>query len=417
MQTTYKLSTGAISPRATLIFAVCAAGFLVCLAAVSGLDRPTWGDEWHFVETVEQFGAELNLETLRTYDEMSTPLPFIIYAAWGNAFGFEIERLRVLSLLIAFATYLLLYLLLVRMLTSVRVVWLGTTFVLLHPYMIGFSIFVFTDMSAIMFMLAACLALVHRRPVWFGCMLAAALLCRQYLGFVFLASLLFFGHQWCMNRRDHSLSMLLATGLSMLPLLSLFYLWGGVHPDNVRQEFYTDEVLGFHASALVLYISLMSLYLLPVLLVCRRLVWRSKRIWLVSLVLSGAYYLYPITPSAAATEANLQTVGLLHRMLPAITESEWLPHALFYLGFLAGLPVLIFILSETCKRLKNKDDNFVLFLDLCVLSFLLVMPFSYLTWEKYFMPVLPLLTVRLLITYGAGAAREGGAPADSKLVR
>lgn len=412
MHTAQRSPVGTISHRATLTFAVCAVGFLVSLAVLAGLDRPTWGDEWHFVETVERFGNDPSLETLQTYDQMSTPLPFMIYAAWGATFGFEIERLRILSLLIAFITYLLFYFLLAKLLGSVRTVWLGAAFVMLHPYMIGFSIFVFTDMSAIMFMLAACLALCYRRPIWFGCMLAAALLCRQYLGFVFIASLSYSGYQLFASRQIHSKPMFFATLLSALPIVSLFCLWGGFHPDNVRQQFYNDEAFSFHAAAMVLYISLMSIYLLPILFACRRLVWKRRSIWFVSLILSCLYWFFPVSPSQTALEAGTHTVGLLHRMLSAITESEWLPHMVFYVGFLAGLSVLIFVIRDTRKRLKNKDDTFVLFLNLCILSFLLVMPFSYLAWEKYFMPLMLLLTVRLLIAHDTSATRTPGLPAD-----
>ena len=44
------------------------------LYMVVGLRQPTWADEHHFISTIEEFGEELSLRQLRTYNEMSPPL-------------------------------------------------------------------------------------------------------------------------------------------------------------------------------------------------------------------------------------------------------------------------------------------------------------------------------------------------------
>ena len=75
-----------------------------------GLRQPTWADEHHFISTIEEFGEELSLRQLRTYNEMSTPLPFILYALWGKLVGFHLHQLRFFSLIIALFTFIYFFL-------------------------------------------------------------------------------------------------------------------------------------------------------------------------------------------------------------------------------------------------------------------------------------------------------------------
>src|SRR5262249_25332232 len=80
------------------------------LAWSVGIGRPFRGDEPHFVETIIQFGTRpLNLDLLTHYNEMSGPVPFVLYGTWGRVFGFGPPVLRLFSVVVALATYLLWY--------------------------------------------------------------------------------------------------------------------------------------------------------------------------------------------------------------------------------------------------------------------------------------------------------------------
>src|SRR5437868_4207542 len=75
-----------------------------------GIDRPLRADEPHFVGTIIQFGTNpLSLDLLAHYNEMSGPVPFVLYGAWGRMFGFEPLTLRLFSIVVAVATYVLLF--------------------------------------------------------------------------------------------------------------------------------------------------------------------------------------------------------------------------------------------------------------------------------------------------------------------
>ncbi len=355
-----------------------------------------WGDERHFAETVRLFANEPTLATLRTYPEMSGPLPFALYALWGMLAGLELPSLRVLSLLIAPASYLLCH----------RIVWLVfrngiaalllTLFLALHPYMIGFSVFVFTDGPAILFVLIALLGAVRDRPMIVFVGLAGALLSRQYL--VFLPAAII---GWTLttladpNQRRPAFELLVAALVATLPLALLTLLWGGLSPDNNLRRLYLNEGLSFHPDFLVLYISLLFLYLLPVVAFSWRQVYGDWRVNAVALVLGPSYFLFPVGASPYARDIGVHTVGLFHKALVALNGPAWIPHAVFFLGFVLGLPIVIQVVRSAHARIRAGQRDLPLLLDLSILLFLIVMPFSYLNWEKYLLPLVPLAAIRI----------------------
>ncbi|HPC11315.1 MAG TPA: hypothetical protein PK112_04360, partial [candidate division Zixibacteria bacterium] len=78
----------------------------------------------------------------------------------------------------------------------------------------------------------------------------------------------------------------------------------------------------------------------------------------------------------------------------------------FFAGFLFGLPIVLHIAQSAVARIRARTGDVVLLLDSGVIAFLLVMPFSYLAWEKYMMPLAPLVLARL------AALRVPGDPAS-----
>ena len=55
------------------------------------------------------------------------------------------------------------------------------------------------------------------------------------------------------------------------------------------------------------------------------------------------------------------------------------------------------LLLDAVGRWRSDRVDFQLFLDLVVFAFLAVMPWSYLHWEKYLMPLIPVLVLRILL--------------------
>ncbi len=364
---------------------------------IADLNRPPWGDERYFVETIRCFGREISIDTISHYDQMSGPLPFVLYALWGRLVGFELYTLRLLSILIALISYLLFHRILFTMFGKPAIPFWASAFLAMHPYMLGFSIFVFTDGLMILGLLVVWYAVTRRNPWLLFLGTAAALLSRQYAISFVMAMSGFYALQAFMRKTPRSVPMLTASILAVVPLGTLFLLWNGFSPINEKTDLYMLSGLAFHPSALTLYVSLFVVYLWPVVLLRFRSIYRNKQLLLGCFVLSWVYWLIPVEPSPFAVDINVHTVGLFHRLLVRIVAAPWFSQAVFYLAFALGLPLVIVVLWDTCERLRSREPDLLLLLNFMIILFLVVMPFSYLTWEKYLVPLLPFAILRLLL--------------------
>ena len=390
-------SKNALVDWKSLIACVCIIGALEAIAAWAvGIDRPLRADEPHFVETIIQFGTTpLSLDLLTHYNEMSGPVPFVLYGAWGRLFGFEPHMLRLFSIVVAVATYVLLFWFLQSETGNLRLSAIGTAFVALHPYMLYLSLFIYTDMLAIMCLIGAIAAVRRERPLWMALALCGAMLNRQYLVFATGAASAYYLARCIQLRQRGDVVPLLAVVASVVPLAGLCALWGGLCPDGNLKHIYLDKHPSFHVSSLVLYVSLTSIYLSPVVAARWREFFGRKAPLVVAAALCWLYWLFPVTPSPIAAESGFR-VGMLHLALHRLFESEVLEQLVFFAGFAGGLAVVTALALDAWRRWNKRQIDFQFFLDLTVFAFLAVMPCSYLHWEKYFMPLVPVLLLRIL---------------------
>ncbi len=380
------------------LFVVLVLLFQSAMAYLVGLDASLSGDEKHFVATIRQFGQGLSIHLLRTYEEMSTPLPFLLFSGWGRLFGFDIVSLRLGSLLVAVLTYITWFGLLGSVLRSGWRVWFGAWLLVLNPYMIYLSIFVHTDTITILFVLLAVLAWRFDRPWMMALALAAAMLCRQYVVYVAGAAALNAIVGWLGTRERSQAITSIASIASVVPLLILFIFWGGAKPDNELQKLYMPYAFVFHPTSLVLYISVLGLYLLPVTLTVWGRVYGQWKVVAGAAIVSFVYWLFPVKASAPSIEQiNVHTVGLLHKALRWMGGEGWPEQMVFYAGFLLGLPIIWLLVVDGLKQARAGQGALRLFLNLSGVLFLLVMPWSYLHWEKYILPVYPLMILRILM--------------------
>ena len=400
--TTFHLTDRA---RGTLLVAVVTAAWLTLVANIA-FHRPPWGDERHYLETVRTFGRDLSAETLRTYPgELAPPLAFALYAGWGRLVGFEAPRLRLLSLVIAFATVLAVHGLACRVLRDGRDAVLAALFFLVHPYTVGLSVFVFNDMTAILFAVVLAIGVAVARPTVVIVASAAGLMTRQYFAFLTAAAALYYLIRWTRQRRSSDLAALAGLAGSCLPLVAMFLLWGGLGPASATRAHYLSAGLSFHPTALTLYVTQLFTFLWPLLLLHPSAWARHTRGWWATVAgLSFAYWLAPIRPAPAQIVAGIDTIGLLHRAIRATVGrmGAAAEDVFFWIAFGLGVAVLLSLAGDIVSRRKDAWPDARAFLGFAVLSFLVVMPFSYLHWEKYFMPLLPLAAVLLL------AMREDG---------
>lgn len=355
-----------------------------------------WGDEYHFIQTAIQFNKDISLSQLKHYNEMSTPLPFILYALWGKLWGFQLHNLRLFSIIIGFITILTYYFLFRKCIDHEKSVILLTIFLTFQPYMIGLMFFVYTDMLTMLFLALTLLALRKEDPILFTLSSCAGLLCRQYFAFLLLAAGLYFLFRLFILKDTHSYKMIISAIISTIPLLMLFLLWNGFSPQNKMKIRYLGKGLYFHPSFLILYISLLFVYLSPIIIYYWKYFYRNYRFVLLSLLIGSIYFLFPVETSEPAIEANVLTVGFFHRLIRTIIGQQW-EQLIFFIAFVMSLPILFSIGNDLYQRLKSHKFDFIFILDLSVFSFLLIMPFSYLNWEKYFLPLIPITMLQITL--------------------
>ncbi len=372
--------------------------------ALFGLDRPFWGDESHFYRTVLLFESNFSLETLLHYEEMSTPLPFGLYAGWGALFGTSVQTLRLLSLLIAAGTFVTFYRTVERMAPG-EYAPLGLTACLaFNPYTVGLSLFIFPDMLTLLFVLLMIQAIHEDQPVQLGVASALGLLCKQYAAFMTLAAFIVVAIDFVRFRERRALGSMLGLAASVIPVGVLFLYWGGFSPDNSIKELYLDEAFVYHPNAASLYLILLFLYPLPVVVYQWRAIYADLRVLLGAFLVSWVYFAFPVRASASALQGGVETVGFTHRLLERLLEAPWVD-AVFFVLFFLSLPVCYALMEDVWRRLRRPAFDRSTVLHLALLSFMIVMPLSYLTWEKYFLPVLP---AALIGIYGLEGKRMKG---------
>lgn len=368
----------------------------VGILAAAGIHRPCWNDECHFFETILLFKTYPSLYTLIHYNEMSTPLPFVLYALWGTVFGDALSMLRMLSLLIAICTYCLLYYLFRISSISPKVSFLMTVFIALNPYMIGAGIFLFTDMLSILFEIMLLLGVKRNSIAITFVSSMGGLLSRQYFVFMVVAAILYFLWRFLVQKQRLDSIMVGALLLSTVPLAILVFLWKGLSPIASCREDYLIYDFAYHLPALTLYIMQLFIYMAPLVAVYWKTFYVGRGKLIFSLLLSWLYWLAPIKPSLPSIAKEQFTVGFFHRAI-RIWPGEQFEQIIFFLCFVLAMPILLTFLGDLYQRIKNRNLDFIFFLTLSIVLFLIVMPFSYLAWEKYFLPLLSIIALFLAL--------------------
>ncbi len=353
---------------------------------------PYWGDEVHFVGTIQYFGHNFSWQKLIYYNEMSGPLPFLLYAAWGHLIGFELNDLRLFSLVISAVTYLAFFAFVDGSLKNQKAAFACTLFLMFHPYMVGFSVLVFTDMLPILASILVLYAMRYNRPLLMFSAGVLGLLSRQYFVFFLFAVGLTYLLRIVSRYRSRDAVMAASIILSTLPLCILAYAWQGFSPKNELNNLYMDESFRFHPEYVTLYILLLSVYLLPLVVLNAKKIYGSLLPWLIAIPGSWWYWFFSVKPCPAAVNASFLTVGFFHKFIKFLVGPV-AEQYIFQVLFTVSLPILVFVVKDLYHRVKVRTYDIIFAIHLSLICFLLILPCSYFLWEKYFMPLVPLLTI------------------------
>lgn len=351
-----------------------------------GLNHPFWTDESHFYRTITLFYNDLSIENLKHYKEMSTPGPFILYALWAKVGGLNIAWLRILSILIAFGTYFMFY-----QLSSIyfkkSVALILTIFLSLNPYMIGTSFFVYTDMVTVLSVILALYFHAQNKNIATLLCCVFAIWCRQYAVFFVAALSVYHFIQFMIDKNKNHLKNSFLIGGAVLTLIPLFILWGGLSPDSELKLQYLNQPLTYQFNGFTAYVISIAIYCFPLIAMAFYSNYKilNVKILIMLLICSFVYQIFPIAPSLCGVEAGFMNIGFADKMLNKVIKNQYIISAIYQILFAFGLVAIYLIINNI------KQSKLIMLGMISIMFFLLLMPFSYLVWEKYLLPLLPLL--------------------------
>ena len=360
--------------KAIFIFGVT----VVYLAIVTWLDflqGPFWWDEKHFWESALVFNDNLwpSLEELKTYDNLNTPLPFILFGALDYLFGGAYFSGRVFNLILS----------------------LGIAFVIgwpskeksgrallcliglfMCPYFLWLSGRLYTEMVACSFVLWGMIAYFKGRHLLSALAFILAIASRQYMlafpmaiaTYEFVSIGKSYSQRHPIDLRQHW--RWIAPGIACLSIFFWFYIFQGMAPESAIAD-HAPEVqkstLALAPGGMINFLSFLGVYLvIPELI----LFWpeaplesfkQNRKSWTIMAVILAVFCL--IFPPLDFGQGIVMKIGL---SMP----QYWLQFLFFY-----SLALL------TCLRFSTLNLYFWL-----VLFNSLIMMKAY-PWDRYALPL------------------------------
>jgi hypothetical protein len=219
-----------------------------------------------------------------------------------------------------------------------------------------------------------------------------ALLSRQYLVFALPAFFLLAVSQFDSDRKS-TLRQVVALVAGCVPLGLLILLWGGLGPDNEMKKLYQVGYFSYKPDSLLLYVSLIGLYTLPIWAWARTASLPVRWEWLAAAAGFALCFWLKVYPSDSAIKAGFTTVGLFDRAMDTAALPDTLRQVIWACGAAAGGVVLYRLVAMSLTDLRGRQMSVQGFCLLMILGFMVIMPLSYLHWEKYFVPLLPWVCV------------------------
>jgi predicted membrane-bound dolichyl-phosphate-mannose-protein mannosyltransferase len=257
--------TGFLDRNAGLaLSAVISAYFAAIVIGTHFLRVEPWHDENHYLATVRLFVNSFSLNTVKSYVEMHPPLAYMLYALAGIGFGDHVWIYRIVTMVCALVTLCALFAIMRRVLKRDILALAVIALFIANPYVVGLSVFVFSDIPGMMFLTLAVLAALNKRYWLFGLAAAASLLCRQYNVFAPAAIALWAILDPQTELKKEKLRFSLAALLCLVPIIVLFLFWGDIAPPNGMKYWNPDRIQGFHPDFTVAYITMFAIYAAPV---------------------------------------------------------------------------------------------------------------------------------------------------------
>ena len=368
------------------------------VVGIVSLKLPFRGDERHIVETIRLFANNFNFETIKDYPEVTPPFFFMFYALWAKIFSASTESLRILTLIISFRAWQLVYFLFQLFVKKKSHALLLSLLVVINPYFFGTSIFVFTDMLTIMLSLVAVISYLKNKFFLFIIFSTLAILCRQYAVIIPMSVILFSLLNYKRDKLNNR-NYIIGSFLTFLPLLILFVFWKNISPATGIEKWIVPNSSFYNIDYINTYITFSVIYIFPLVILFFKKIELSFSSLLSALVFTIILSLFPVKTSMATLEfTDYKTVGFIHQVFVEFLgdESLWLKIILVFF-LLVGCYINIELLKRFYQYIKTKSFDKKLIFTLLWVLFLLIMPFSYQVWEKYLTMILPFLILSIYL--------------------
>lgn len=368
------------------------------LNGIFSLNLAFRGDERHIVETIKLFADNFNFNTIKDYPEVTPPFFFIFYALWAKIFGASTESLRILTLIISFITWQLIYYLFQLFVKKEFHALLLSLVVVINPYFFGTSVFVFTDMLTILLVFAAIISFIKNKLILFILFSSLAILCRQY-AVIIPAAIILYSFLNYKNDKQISRNYVIGSLLTFLPLLVLFGIWRNISPASGIEKWIIPNSSFYNLDYINTYITFSFIYLFPLAIIFFKKIKLSHSSLFIASLLTIIISFFPVKTSNATLEfTDYRTVGFVHQALAGIfgMEGFWLR---IILGFflLVGCYINIELLKRFYVYIRNKSLEKETIFTLLWFIFLVIMPISYQVWEKYLTMILPFLILSIYL--------------------
>lgn len=335
------------------------------------LQGPFWIDEARFWETSQQFSQRLipTLDQIRNYNELNTPLPFIIYGMLGYWVENDLFAGRLLSLILSIVI-------------SGLIGWpgkgknfrplLALVGLFLFPYFLWLSTRYYTDIIAAFFTLLGVIFYLRQRAVASGLLFILAISSRQYMVAFPVAIAAYELGLALRFRRRPSLSFFLPC-IAALSIVGWFLLFGGLAPSSAMAVRPAPDVQrslwALTPGGGIFFLASLGLaYVIPeFLLFYRRLNWQiflTRKYLIIAAILLACLIVFP---------PSLEAKGLLWRV-SELLPFYWTKQLVFY-----GLALL------ACWRFSRLNLAFWM-----VLFNTLIMMKAF-PWDRYTLPLLVVL--------------------------
>ena len=358
-------------------FAALALVYLVIFLALDGLRFDVRRDEVHFWPTALQFSRSLlpSAELLRSYEELNTPLPFIVWGASEHLFGLGVVGARLLNFALSFGIVAFVTALAMRGPVSRRGL-VPAAGILVFPYFLFVGTHVYTDMLPTALVVLGVVLHLRGRYWWAALLFALAIAGRQYM-LAFPAARV--AYELLSSRRDgwRPVSAWVAPTLATATIGGWYLFFGGFGPPGeiADQDIVTRDAATLLPRNSLYFLACVGLYFVVPALVLTpmRLASRDLRSPAGVAAAGGLLLLFLLFPPVQNENFPIATMGYFDRGL------RWLPDiariGVFYLFALLAL-----------AQLHAHRLGFLLLLVNAAL-----MAKAHIAWDKYVLALLVVL--------------------------